>query len=341
MRRTLSVSAALFGTDAGCFAGHGVEPTEHGSRSLCTPAAVAATPAVGGDGPALSWVQQHDVPLGDVTIRVVTGGTGSPLLLLHGLPETHVTWHKISGSLARDHTLVIPDLRGYGDSSKPDGGDGHANYSFRSMARDQVELMRHFGFSSFSVAGHDRGGRVAHRLCLDHPDAVRAVALLDIAPTLTMYNDTNKEFATQYMWWFFLIQPYPLPEHLFGLDPAFFIRHLLEVLSKTPGAVTPAALQEYLRCLRATGITWMALRGDNPLTIKQRAGHRRFETTEGYIREAENLRAANPGVPFPALPACLLGSGQVLATASFAGLMKPKASVFLAERAGFEPAAGF
>jgi pimeloyl-ACP methyl ester carboxylesterase len=115
------------------------------------------------------------------------------------------------------------------------------------------QTTRHFGFSSFSVAGHDRGGRVAHRLCLDHPDAVRAVALLDIAPTLTMYEDTNKEFATQYMWWFFLIQPYPLPEHLFGLDPAFFIRHLLEVLSRTPGAVTPAALQEYLRCYCCEG----------------------------------------------------------------------------------------
>jgi haloacetate dehalogenase len=130
------------------------------------------------------------------TIRVLTKGDGPPLLLLHGHPETHVTWHKIASRLAEKYTVVLPDLRGYGDSSKPDGGDNHINYSFRAMALDQIEVMQQLGFARFMVAGHDRGGRVAHRLCLAHPDAVQKVALLDIAPTLTMYNDTNKEFAT-------------------------------------------------------------------------------------------------------------------------------------------------
>jgi haloacetate dehalogenase len=130
------------------------------------------------------------------TIRVLTKGDCPPLLLLHGHPETHVTWHKIASRLAEKYTVVLPDLRGYGDSSKPDGGDNHINY-FRAMALDQIEVMQQLGFAKFMVAGHGRGGGGAHRLCLDHPDAVQKVAFLDIAPTLTMYNDTNKEFATK------------------------------------------------------------------------------------------------------------------------------------------------
>lgn len=187
------------------------------------------------------------------TIHVLRGGAGPPLLLLHGHPQTHVMWHKIAGELARQYTVVLPDLRGYGDSSKPDGGADHINYSFRSMAQDQVEVMRHFGFEKFYLAGHDRGGRVAHRLCLDHPNAVLKVSLLDIAPTLTMYNATSKEFATKYVWWFFQIQPYPTPEHLIGLDPVYYLKHHLAVQGKTPGGVTPEALQEYLRCYCCKG----------------------------------------------------------------------------------------
>lgn len=190
----------------------------------------------------------HSVATAGATIHVLVGGAGPPLLLLHGHPETHVMWHKIAGELARHYTVVLPDLRGYGDSSKPPGGLHHANYSFRSMAQDQVELMRHFGFDTFYVAGHDRGGRVAHRLCLDHPGAVRKVCVLDIAPTLTMYNDTNQEFATRYVWWFLQIQPAPVPENLIGFDPTYYLQHHLAVQSKTPGAIAPAALQEYLRC---------------------------------------------------------------------------------------------
>ncbi len=187
------------------------------------------------------------------SIYVLKGGSGPPLLLLHGHPETHVCWHKIAGELAKAYTVVLPDLRGYGDSSKPAGGEQHANYSFRALAQDQVEVMQHFGFDRFYLAGHDRGGRVAHRLCLDHPQAVLKASVLDIAPTLTMYANTTQLFATRYVWWFLQIQPYPLPENLIGLDAAYYLKYHLAVQNKTPGAVTPEALQEYLRCYCCTG----------------------------------------------------------------------------------------
>jgi haloacetate dehalogenase len=148
-----------------------------------------------------------------VTIHTLRKGSGPPLLLLHGYPETHVTWHKVANQLAERFSVVLPDLRGYGDSSKPEGGERQINYSFRAMAQDQIDTMRHFGHDRFYVAAHDRGARAAHRLCLDHPDSVIKVCPMDIVPTLTMYRETNQEFATKYMWWFFLIQPSPLPEH--------------------------------------------------------------------------------------------------------------------------------
>jgi haloacetate dehalogenase len=182
------------------------------------------------------------------TIRVLTKGAGQPLLLLHGHPETLATWHKIAPGLAEHYAVVLADLRGYGDSSKPPGGEMHANYSFRAMAQDQVEVMRQLGHPRFLLAGHDRGGRVAHRLCLDYPDAVEKAVLLDIAPTLTMYDDTNKQFATKYVWWFLQIQPEPMPEHLIGLDPVYYLHDHLFVQGKTPGAVAPEAMAEYIRC---------------------------------------------------------------------------------------------
>ena len=181
-------------------------------------------------------------------IRVLTKGTGKPLLLLHGHPETMVTWHKIAPALAQGYQVVLTDLRGYGDSSRPEGGDNHVNYSFRAMAQDQIEVMRQLGHERFFLAGHDRGGRAAHRLCLDHPNAVKKVAFLDIAPTLTMYQDTSQEFATKYMWWFFQIQPYPIPEHFIAFDPVYYLRDHLYVQGKTDGAVTPEAMSEYARC---------------------------------------------------------------------------------------------
>jgi haloacetate dehalogenase len=157
-------------------------------------------------------------------------------------------WHKVAPLLMRDFTIVATDLRGYGDSSKPDSGVDHAGYSKRAMAQDQIEAMSQLGFESFFVAGHDRGGRVAHRMALDHPHRVKKLAVLDIVPTRRLYRDSTREFATVYFWWFFLIQPAPLPETLLGNSVEFWIS---EKLGKAaPGAITSAAFSEYLRCFR-------------------------------------------------------------------------------------------
>ena len=188
------------------------------------------------------------------TIHVLRKGTGRPLLLLHGYPETHLTWHKVAPQLAEQFSVVVPDLRGYGASGKPEGGERHENYSFRAMATDQVDVMRHYGHERFLVLAHDRGARVAHRLCLDHPESVEKVCLLDIAPTLTMYQETNQEFATRYMWWFFLIQAFPLPEHMIGLDPKFYLERMFAGLDKTPGAITQIEMTEYIRAFSPASI---------------------------------------------------------------------------------------
>jgi haloacetate dehalogenase len=188
------------------------------------------------------------VPVGDVDIHLRMAGDGPPLLLLHGYPQTHAMWHKIAPALAEDFTVVLADLRGYGDSSKPPGGAGHVNYSKRAMARDQVELMRTLGFERFAAAGHDRGGRVLHRMALDHPDAVERAAVLDIAPTLTMYERTDRAFATAYYHWFFLIQPAPLPERLIGAESDWYIERTLG--SWGGGYFDPAAVAAYKSAFR-------------------------------------------------------------------------------------------
>ena len=180
------------------------------------------------------------------TIHLLRKGVGRPLLLMHGYPETHLTWHKVAPRLAEQFAVVVPDLRGYGDSGKPQDGKLHENYSFRAMAQDQVDVMHHYGHDRFLVAAHDRGARVAHRLCLDHPDRVEKVCVMDIAPTLTMYRGTNQEFATKYMWWFFLIQASPLPEHMIGLDPQFYLQEIFQALNKTPGAIGTDEMNEYV-----------------------------------------------------------------------------------------------
>jgi haloacetate dehalogenase len=182
------------------------------------------------------------------TIRAVIGGSGPPLLLLHGYPQTHVMWHKIAPRLAERFTVVASDLHGYGDSGKPPGGENHANYAKRAMALDQVELMRQLGLPRFELVGHDRGGRVAHRLALDHPDAVGRIAVLDIAPTATMYAKTDRRFATAYFHWFFLIQPFDLPERLIGADPDYYLTRNWR--KAKPGIFTDEAVAEYKRCFR-------------------------------------------------------------------------------------------
>jgi len=178
-----------------------------------------------------------------------------PLLLLHGFPQTHAIWHRVADRLRRRFTLVMPDLRGYGDSAQPDGPADHSAYSKRTMARDLLELMRGLGHDAFFVCGHDRGGRVAHRLALDEPAAVRALLLLDISPTATMYERTTMEFARLYYHWFFLIQPAPLPEQLIGAAPAFYLRNKLGGWGSGGGGFFDArALAEYERCFTPDAI---------------------------------------------------------------------------------------
>ncbi|MBY0382909.1 MAG: alpha/beta hydrolase [Xanthobacteraceae bacterium] len=202
-----------------------------------------------GFSPFLDGFRLIDVTVADgITIRAAIGGSGPPLLLLHGHPQNHVTWRKIAPSLAKHFTVVAADLRGYGDSSKPESSDNHFEYSKRAMAQDQVALMRMLGHQAFAVAGHDRGGRVAHRMALDHPDAITRIAVIDIAPTATMYATTDREFATRYFWWFFLIQKEPLPERLIAADPEFFLRTHLNGQIKLKGATEPKAFADYLRC---------------------------------------------------------------------------------------------
>jgi haloacetate dehalogenase len=202
-----------------------------------------------GPAPLMPGFELHDVDVGEgVTIRAAVAGEGPPLLLLHGHPHTHVTWRKVGPRLAERFTVVAADLRGYGDSSKPEGGGDHFAYSRRVMAVDQVTVMRALGHERFALVGHDRGARVSHRLTLDHPNAVSRIALFNISPTATMYARTDKTFATSHFWWFFLIQPAPLPEHMINGDRAFFLRDHLDGQVKTPGALEPAAFAEYLRC---------------------------------------------------------------------------------------------
>ena len=188
---------------------------------------------------------------GEVALRVRTGGrpNAPPLLLLHGFPQTHVMWHRVAQRLAPHFHLVMPDLRGYGDSDKPEGGPDHAAYSKRVMARDVATLMTQLGHTRYAVCGHDRGGRVAHRLALDHPQAVSRLCLLDIAPTLDMYGATDMAFARAYYHWFHLIQPAPLPERMIGGCAREYLHAKLGGWGSAGlSHVEPQALADYERC---------------------------------------------------------------------------------------------
>ncbi len=186
----------------------------------------------------------------NIRIAFRRAGDGPPLLLLHGYPQTNMMWHKIAPALAAHFTVIAADLRGYGDSSTPDSDAEHTPYSKRAMAADMVRLMTDLGHQSFMVAGHDRGGRVAHRMARDHANRVKRLAVLDIAPTAAMYGQTDMRFATAYYHWFFLIQPAPLPERMINADPEFFLRSKCGQWGRTEGAITDDAFAEYLRCFQ-------------------------------------------------------------------------------------------
>ncbi len=201
----------------------------------------------------------HQTSVNGIRIAHRTSALGKPpLLLLHGHPQTHVLWHKIWDALAEHFTCVAMDLRGYGDSSKPVGDVDHSNYSKRTMAQDAVVLMASLGYPQFKVLAHDRGARVAHRLALDHPLAVQALSVLDIAPTYDMYRSTDEAFARAYYHWFFLIQPAPLPETLLGHDPVYYCRNVMAgrfnaVGERGFGPFDPLAMAEYERAATSEG----------------------------------------------------------------------------------------
>jgi haloacetate dehalogenase len=190
--------------------------------------------------------------LRDITTRATTihariGGAGPPLLLLHGYPQTHAMWHLVAPALAEHCTVVCADLRGYGDSGKPPSDPDHAAYGKRASANDMVEVMAALGFARFMLAGHDRGGRVGHRLALDHPERLERLAVPDIVPTRTVFRASNQALASAYYHWFFLSQPYDLPERLIGSDPVYYLRKKLGAWAALDN-FAPEALAEYERC---------------------------------------------------------------------------------------------
>jgi haloacetate dehalogenase len=194
--------------------------------------------------------QTRRIRTSGAALNVSYGGSGTPVVLLHGYPQTHAMWHKVAPQLARDYAVVCPDLRGYGDSSKPKGLADHSNYSKRAMAQDIVELMRALGHESFHVVGHDRGGRVGHRLARDHARRVKTLTVLDISPTLKMYRSTNMQFAKAYYHWFFLIQEAPLPERMLEGQVPFYILKRLGRGKSGLKHFAPEAMAEYTRAFR-------------------------------------------------------------------------------------------
>ena len=190
--------------------------------------------------------KQISIKTSGATINGVMGGSGPPLLLLHGYPQSHLEWHKIAPMLTKNYTVVATDLRGYGDSSIPEDGINHFGYSKRATAQDQVEVMEQLGFKSFNVAAHDRGARVGHRMALDHPTKVQKLVVMDIVPTHKLYASTNKEFASAYWHWFFLIQDAPLPETLLSNNASFFFKERV-FYGMIPKFIPEEIYKEYLR----------------------------------------------------------------------------------------------
>ena len=203
--------------------------------------------------PMLNAFVPHTVTREGVSLHTRVGGRGAPLLLLHGHPQSMVMWHRVAPALAQHFTVVLMDVRGYGDSARPLPDAAHVNHCKREMALDAVAVMAHHGFERFGVLAHDRGARVAHRLAADHPASVQRLMLLDIAPTLAMYEQTSEAFARAYWHWFFLIQPPPLPESLIESDPARYVRSVMGSRHAGLAPFDPAALAEYERCAALPG----------------------------------------------------------------------------------------
>ena len=221
---------------------------------------------------------ERKIRTGGASIHVEYGGNGPPVLLLHGYPQTHAMWHKVAPALARDYTVVCPDLRGYGDSSKPRGLPDHANYAKRAVAQDMVEVMEKLGHPAFHVVGHDRGARVGHRLARDHGKKVRSLTVLDVSPTLKMYESTNMQFAKAYYHWFFLIQEAPLPEDMLrGVGPGYIFKRLgrgksgLKYFSKE-------AMAEYVRAFK------------DPRTVHATCEDYRAAATIDLVHDRKDLR---------------------------------------------------
>jgi haloacetate dehalogenase len=195
----------------------------------------------------LQGFEQGTIETSGATINYVAAGVGEPILLLHGYPETHVCWHRVAPELAKRYRVVCADLRGYGGSSKPEGLPDHSNYSKRAMGLDMVELMRTLGHHSFHLVGHDRGGRVAHRLTRDHETNVRTLTVLDVSPTLKMFESTNLAFATAYYHWFMMLQPPPLPEKMLAGQVPFNILGRVGRTEPDLSAFDPQAIDAYVR----------------------------------------------------------------------------------------------
>jgi haloacetate dehalogenase len=191
---------------------------------------------------------RHSVEVEGLRLNVRRAREGPPVLFLHGYPQTHLIWHRVAPLLADGFSVVLADLRGYGDSDKPPSDPRHLAYSKRAMARDQYLLMRELGLDRFAVVGHDRGARVGHRLALDHPEAVTAFAALDVVPTRYAFEHADADFASGYYHWFFLTAGNGIPEHLIGQDPGFWVRTRMDARHHGGSAFDPEAVDEYVRC---------------------------------------------------------------------------------------------
>jgi haloacetate dehalogenase len=191
---------------------------------------------------------ETDLDANGIRIRAMIGGSGSPVLLLHGHPQNHLMWHKVVDAIAQGHTVVAADLRGYGDSDKPKSGADHAEYSKRAMAGDQVAAMEALGFEEFAVIGHDRGARVAHRMALDYADRITKISVLDVVPTHHVLNNVNRDLAFGYYHWFFFAQPADLPETLIGANPEYFLRKAMSKWTTAPSPFDDDVFADYVRC---------------------------------------------------------------------------------------------